>query len=268
MMSEQELRDLLSKYKFYHIIPLTENVSTPGSMTHVKSQQPVLEAIRQLEVSGKRVLDVGCRDGLYSLEVEKLGAKEIVGFDNDLSYGAVNVVLPFLKSKVQMHEMNVLDLLPSTFGKFDIIVFAGVLYHLRYPFWTLKLLADVANPGCRMVLETAIFYSSSKHAMMYCPTGTESPYEASSCTFFNQKGLTDSLQSIGWDVHSVSLLHPDAADKDGPDGAPVIDRAVWTCEYVGMSDEKLNHYWNKNHDIHKRFGGDDNRVRESKVLVG
>jgi hypothetical protein len=65
---ETALRERLSRHAFYHIIRLTENVSTPGDPRHVESQAPVLQTLRQLNLRGKRVLDVGCRDGLYSFE--------------------------------------------------------------------------------------------------------------------------------------------------------------------------------------------------------
>lgn len=266
-MDEQKLIESLSQYPFYHIIPLTERVSTPGSPEHARSQQPVLQAIRELDCRGKRVLDIGCRDGLYCLEVEKLGASDIIGIDNDLSRGAIEVVLPFLQSRVQMHAMNVMDLLPSHFGKFDVVLFCGVLYHLRYPFWALKLLRDVMKPGGQMILETAIFYSSSQHAMLYCPVGADSPYEETSCTFFNKKGLTDTLHSLGWRVRAVSLLHPHAEGQDGPNNAPVIDRAVFVCDYVGNDpNNNVERYWHSGHDIHSQYGGDVKKVAESGIL--
>jgi 2-polyprenyl-3-methyl-5-hydroxy-6-metoxy-1,4-benzoquinol methylase len=266
-MDDQTLLHQLSQYEFYHTIQLNENVSTPGSPIHEKSQLPVLAAISRLDFRGKRVLDVGCRDGLYSFKAEKLGAKDIIGIDNDLSQGAVNVVIPYLNSKVQMYSMNMMDLTAERFGKFDIILFAGVLYHLRYPFYALKLLRDIVKPGGRMVLETAIFYSSIKHAMLYCPVGSESPYEASSCTFYNKKGLIDTLQSLGWAVRGVSLLHPDAEQRPDLGTDPIIDRAVFECEFVGVDEtSQLELYWHGEHGLHARFGGDSKRVELSGAL--
>jgi 2-polyprenyl-3-methyl-5-hydroxy-6-metoxy-1,4-benzoquinol methylase len=266
-MDEKTLVEQLANYSFYHTIPLTEKVSTPGSPIHEKSQLPVLAAISRLNFKGKRVLDVGCRDGLYSFKAEQLGAADVIAIDNDLSQGSVDVVIPFLRSKVQMHSMNMMDLTPESFGKFDIILFAGVLYHLRYPFYALKLLRDVMNPGGRMVLETAIFYSAINHAMLYCPVGSESPYEATSCTFYNKKGLIDTLQSLGWKVTSVSLLHPEAERRSDLGTDPIIDRAVFECEFTGVdSNSQLELYWHGEHSIHARFGGDSKKVSSSGLL--
>ncbi|MEZ6149604.1 MAG: class I SAM-dependent methyltransferase [Pirellulaceae bacterium] len=203
-MTEAELQQRIGQYKFYHTIKVTDAVSTLGVPEHALSQQPVLAEINKLDLAGKKVLDVGCRDGLYSFLAERCGAAEIVGIDHDLSLGAVELLIPYLNSKVRMHQMNLLDLKPETFGQFDVVIFAGVLYHLRYPFWSLKLLRDVMRPGSMMVLETAVFYGQDKFPMLCCPTGENSPYESSSCTFFNRQGLTESLESLGFKIHSSS----------------------------------------------------------------
>src|SRR5262249_46689676 len=153
-----------------------------------------------------RVLDIGCRDGLFCYEAEKLGAAEVIGFDNDPSPGATEFLIPFFNSKVAIHELNIYDLKPETFGRFDIVLFPGLLYHLRYPFWALKLVRDVLKEDGHLILETAIMVDSNDHAMLHCPIGSDSPYEPTSCTFFNMKGLTDTLQSLGLCVRNCDFL--------------------------------------------------------------
>ncbi|HEY9707285.1 MAG TPA: DUF1698 domain-containing protein, partial [Oculatellaceae cyanobacterium] len=196
-MDENQLRDELKKYIFYHIIQLTENISTSGYEEYVPIQEVPLRALRSLNLKNKRVLDIGCRDGLFSFEAEKLGAQEVIGIDNDLSLGAVNVLIPHFKSNVKMYELNVVDLKPETFGMFDVVIFPGVLYHLRYPFWILKRIKDVLCEGGQLIIETAVLVDDNKQPILLCPIGSEGPYhEATSCTFFNIKGLTDTLTTL------------------------------------------------------------------------
>ena len=266
-MTEEHLINRLADYKFYHTIQLTENIKTAGAPEHAVSQKPVLAEIQKLDFVEKRVLDVGCRDGLYSFLAEQKGAAEIVGIDHDLSQGAIELLIPFLKSKVRMHEMNLLNLKRETFGQFDVIIFAGVLYHLRYPFWSLKLLRDVMRPGGVMILETAVFYGQDNFPMLYCPTGDNSPYEATSCTFFNRKGLTETLQSLGWKVCFSSVLHPHAEGIASEEDRPVVDRAVFVCEYSAEHEgTTLENYWTGLHNLHTQFGGDVAAVEESALL--
>lgn len=196
-MDRQTVQEQLKKHKFYHIIELEDGLSTPGFPYYIPTQQVALRALRSIPLQGKRVLDIGCRDGLFSFEAEKLGAREVIGIDNCLSTGATEFLIPHLRSKVKMYEMNMLDLRPETFGKFDVVICPGVLYHLRYPFSGLKAIADVLEDGGRMVLETAILRAWKRWAMMHCPVGKESPFEPTSVTFFNERGLESSLNSLG-----------------------------------------------------------------------
>ena len=132
-----EDRDILAnleRYKFYHRIELPGGIVTPGHRAGEPQQDLVRRNLDSLEVRGKRVLDVGCRDGLFCFEAERRGASEVIGIDNELSHGATEFLIPHLKSDVKMYEMNVIDLASDTFGKFDLIICPGVLYHLRYPF--------------------------------------------------------------------------------------------------------------------------------------
>lgn len=50
---------------------------------HHETTQMALECLAHLPVLGKRVLDVGCGTGILAIAAEKLGAKSILGFDND-----------------------------------------------------------------------------------------------------------------------------------------------------------------------------------------
>jgi 2-polyprenyl-3-methyl-5-hydroxy-6-metoxy-1,4-benzoquinol methylase len=271
VIDEEDLQERLAQYKFYHVIQLAEGISTPGDRRHLPAQRLVLEDLRNLDLRGKRVLDVGCRDGLFSFEAERMGSSEVIGIDNDLSRPAVEFLIPFFGSAVKMVEMNLFDLDADTFGLFDVVIFAGVLYHLRYPFWALRILRDVLREGGQLLIETAIWHGDRHHAMLYCPTGAESPYEPTSCTFFNEKGMVDSLQSIGFHVDSIKYLlaQPSPSALAGRSkriarallkrvrGARVkanIDRAVFVCHVSEENqDELVRRYWNRLHDVHSKL---------------
>ena len=254
------LQQKLDTHNFYPCIRLNFEVTTRGYTDFLPQQLQVEHALNQLPVAGKRVLDIGCRDGLFSLQPERLGAAEVIGIDNDLSRGATEVILPYLKSKVRMFEFNVYDLLPESFGKFDIVIFPGVLYHLRYPMWGLKRVRDVLAPHGWLLIETAIYLGHPDLPLLFCPIDEESPYEPSSVTFFNVKGLTDTLSSMGIRVDSVSLL---AAEYKG------VDRGTFTCKFVPEAlHPNIATYWEGSHDLHSRFGpAETYRFHEEKSEV-
>ena len=264
-MTECEVLERMKQYVFYHTIPLTEQIQTEGWTTIRPLTDMTLRNLRMLDLRGKRVLDIGCRDGLFSFEAEKLGAAEVIGIDNDPSIAAREFLIPFFRSRVKMHELNLFDLRPETFGKFDVVIFPGVLYHLRYPIWALKLVRDVLNDDGMLVLETATFVDDNQLPLLYCPIGAASPYEPTSCTFFNLKALKDTLFSLGLTVRRVECIANFhlaleaqgvkerllAALEPAPAKKPVVDRATLICEMTPETiDPNVAAYWDGTHRFH------------------
>ncbi|HEX5103466.1 MAG TPA: DUF1698 domain-containing protein [Pirellulaceae bacterium] len=268
--TEADLQEALARYPFYHIIRLNESLTTPGNPAFLPAQRLCLKQLKSLDLTGKRVLDIGCRDGLYSFAAESLGAAEVIGIDNDLSPAATEFLIPYFDSQVRMHQMNVYDLTRQTFGQFDVVIFPGVLYHLRYPFWALKAIRDVLRVGGHLIVETAIWEGEPNNAVLFCPIEQDSPYEVSSCTFFNPKGLVDSLQSLGFETtHWELLKRPTLAARLGQharraadwlrscfwsvDRGPIrrVRRGVFHSVYRGFpKDTILGRYWEGTHDYH------------------
>jgi SAM-dependent methyltransferase len=239
-MTDTELTAALERYKWYHIIPLTPAVSTPGNRDFATHNAPVLRQMDAVDFRGKRVVDIGCRDGLFSFEAEKRGAAEVLGVDTSLSLGAVELLIPFFKSKVRMIEMGLYDLNVAGHGQFDVVLFPGVLYHLRYPFTALKTLSDLLPDGGRMIVETGIFADDDKRALLFCPVGKESPYEPSSVTFYNRKGMVDSLRTFGLRTDAVDYK----SDKDRRRTDGEIIRGTFLCtKDSALMKEHPHHYW-------------------------
>jgi SAM-dependent methyltransferase len=269
-MTSDEIHEAIAKYNFYHNIRLTDEITTPGNQSPVPAQEMVLRHLKTIDLKGKRALDIGCRDGLFCFAAESLGAAEVIGIDNDLSPAATEFLIPFFKSKVQMRQMNVYDLKPDSFGLFDVIIFPGVLYHLRYPFWSLRCIREALKEGGQLLIETGIWDRDPDRAMLFCPVGAESPYEPSSCTFFNPKGLTDTLLSMGFETTATERLYKHAARpnlitrfrrsltrvRKRLMGVPEekranVNRFVSVSTYQGFrEDSALGQYWEKTHDIH------------------
>ena len=144
-MNKEKILENIKKYNFYHRIQLTDEIITPGINRAQITKN--LKEINKLDLKNKKILDIGCRDGIYCFEAEKLGAKEIIGIDNDVSKAAIEFLIPYFNSKVKMYEKNLFDLKEQDYGKFDVIFFPGTLYHLRYPFHALKIVTDLLKEG-------------------------------------------------------------------------------------------------------------------------
>jgi tRNA (mo5U34)-methyltransferase len=80
------------------------------------------------------VLDIGAWDGCLSFECERRGAAEVVALGpEDPERTGFSKIHDLISSRVQYRYGSVYDLNPDELGTFDIVMFCGVLYHLRYP---------------------------------------------------------------------------------------------------------------------------------------
>ncbi len=98
------------------------------------------------DLTGWTALDIGCNAGFYSFELAKRGAN-VLGIDLDPHYlkqakwAAKELGL---EGQVKFKQMQVYDLARLK-KKFDLIIFMGVFYHLRYPMLALDIVSQKVN---------------------------------------------------------------------------------------------------------------------------
>jgi tRNA (mo5U34)-methyltransferase len=95
------------------------------------------------DLAGKSVLDIGCNAGFYSVEMKRRGAARVVGIDSDDRYldqaRLASGVLGF--DDIEFRKLSVYDV--AALGeRFDLVIFMGVLYHLRHPLLALDLIRE------------------------------------------------------------------------------------------------------------------------------
>jgi len=103
------------------------------------------------------VLDIGCNAGFYSIEMKKRGAARVVGIDSDETYLAQGRFAAEVSGypDIEFRNLSVYDV--AQLGqKFDVVIFMGVLYHLRHPLLALDTLYD------HVVGDTLIFQSMQR----------------------------------------------------------------------------------------------------------
>lgn len=96
------------------------------------------------DLSGKTVLDIGCNGGFYSIEMKRRGAAQVVGIDSDEDYLAqARFAAEVTGQEIEFRKLSVYDV--AALGeRFDIVLFLGVLYHLRHPLLALDLIHEHA----------------------------------------------------------------------------------------------------------------------------
>jgi tRNA (mo5U34)-methyltransferase len=134
------------------------------------------------DLAGKSVLDIGCNAGFYAIEMKRRGAERVLGIDSDERYLAqARLAAEILgyEEGIEFEKLDVYDV-GAIGDTFDLVIFMGVLYHLRHPLLALDLIREhVAKDlllfqsmqrGSKHVLdldedyefaETSIFFESS-----------------------------------------------------------------------------------------------------------
>jgi tRNA (mo5U34)-methyltransferase len=108
-----------------------EGVNSLASLRKRLAQFPIPE-----DLTGKRVLDIGCWDGWYSFELERRGA-QVVAIDN-WDNPRFRQMHAAYRSHVDYRQLDMYELTPQRVGRFDIVLFMGVLYHLKHPLLALE----------------------------------------------------------------------------------------------------------------------------------
>jgi SAM-dependent methyltransferase len=98
--------------------------------------------------SGKRVLDLGCRDGTLAAHLTE--GNRVVGVDIDPA--ALRAAGQRLAMRVVQGDLN--DFLPFAPGSFDAVVAGELLEHVYFPAIFLGEIARVLRPGGRFVGST------------------------------------------------------------------------------------------------------------------
>ncbi|MGG5822603.1 TIGR04290 family methyltransferase [Falsiroseomonas sp. HW251] len=96
------------------------------------------------DLTGRSVLDIGCNGGFYSIEMKRRGAARVVGIDSDADYLAqARFAAEVTGQEIEFRQLSVYDV--GALGeRFDIVLFLGVLYHLRHPLLALDLIHEHA----------------------------------------------------------------------------------------------------------------------------
>jgi tRNA (mo5U34)-methyltransferase len=108
------------------------------------------------------VLDVGCGNGYYALQMQAAGARAVIGVDPTLlclmQFRAVSLFQP--TAHICVLPLRAEEL-PQNERRFDTCFSMGVLYHQREPLLHLRQLQGMLRPAGQLVLETIVMQGDS-----------------------------------------------------------------------------------------------------------
>src|SRR4051812_37116099 len=94
------------------------------------------------DLHGMTVLDIGCNAGFYAIEMKRRGADRVLGIDSDPTYLAqAHFAAEICGVELELQQMSVYQV-GRLKEKFDLVLFMGVLYHLRHPLLALDLIHE------------------------------------------------------------------------------------------------------------------------------
>jgi tRNA (mo5U34)-methyltransferase len=157
----QHIIRAMNDIDWWHRINLGEGVVTPGKAQHTVEHASIYFGMPE-DLRGKTVLDIGCSDGMFSFEAERRGG-DVLAIDtskpDDLCFGKAqdwprgfNFAKRALGSKVAFQDLDFFEIDPGL--QWDVVLFYGVLYHLRRPIEALEKLEQITKPGGICLIET------------------------------------------------------------------------------------------------------------------
>lgn len=159
-MSKQEMESEIQRLApFHHKVDLPYGLKTydPDSSLRHREQTRLDSLIRHGfpslldacggSLEGKRVIDVACNAGGFSVEAARLGAEYVLGFDvADHYLDQANFIKRALGlDQVEFKNMALADCDEAKIGMFDVSFCFGILYHLENPAYEMKRLASVTK---------------------------------------------------------------------------------------------------------------------------
>lgn len=207
-MQAESLREEVGKISWFHRIDLGNGIVTPG-LDDSRAKLETLHLPASLE--GLSVLDIGAWNGFFSFEAERRGARRVLATDSFCWGGegwgtkaGFNLAKKALNSKVEEMEIDVMDLSPSNVGVFDVVLFLGVLYHLRHPLLALERIFSVTKGY--VVLETVLDKVWDRRPVVAFYPGSELNADVSNWWAPNPPAMAAMLTSVGFERVAIRTV--------------------------------------------------------------
>ena len=233
---------------WFHSIDVGAGVVTPGHKSAERLAEE-LRLLGLPDLDGLSVLDIGAWDGFFSFACEERGAARVVALDHfawSLDFPALGTytaecaargippephetvpsvwrpdTLPGRASFEMAHRMRNSTVEPvvgdfmtmdlESLGQFDVVLFLGVLYHLREPFEALQRLATVARGMAVVETVCAVIPGMSHHALAEFFEADELNHDPTNWWAPNRRGLMAMARAAGFTRVECPVAPPEDA---------------------------------------------------------
>ena len=133
----------LARLGWYHTMELPDGRVIPGFLTLDVLRNRLAQFPIPPDLHGKRVLDIGAWDGWFTFALARRGA-QVMAVDST-PFEGFRIARDLFGSQAEYRIDDVCRLTPATVGYFDIVMFLGVLYHLKHPMLALERVCELAT---------------------------------------------------------------------------------------------------------------------------
>lgn len=197
-MNIKEL-EKMNSMEWYHKIRLPDGIITPGNNWEYL-WEPLKQEMQKIDFTGKKVLDIGCWDGMWSFEAERLGASEVWATDivsqrsfSEQKFETLEFAKKHLNSQIKCKEVSIYEIDEHFSEEFDVVICLGVLYHLRYPQLGAAKIRNVLKENGIVLLETAVLLDT-KDSVIQTDFRKIYPEDVSTWNAFSESALTSLMQ--------------------------------------------------------------------------
>lgn len=146
--------DEANELQWWHRIRLSPEYTTPGICAHEVDVATSRFGMPE-DLTHKSVLDIGAYDGMFSFEAERRGSPSVTAVDKfqkggrheplSESLATFNLAKKVLNSSVEFYHGWLEDVKR---WKADVVLYYGVLYHIKNPLEAIETLAQIAQEQC------------------------------------------------------------------------------------------------------------------------
>lgn len=194
----------LAEHFWWHSIDLGGGVTTPGRKTPEVMRAEFSATFGSVDLRGRTVLDVGTWNGAFAVEAKRRGAGRVLATDSycwrqPMFRGreTFDLVLRHTGLDIEAREIDATEITVGAVGRFDVVLFLGVFYHLLDPIAVLQQLAALTDEV--LVLETCLDAREERRPAMIFYPGTELNGDASNWWGPNRACVESLLRTVGFE---------------------------------------------------------------------
>ena len=128
---------------WYHSFRFPDGTEFEGAHPVELSESRYAEFPLPEDLTGRTLLDIGAWDGWFSFEAERHGAA-VTAIDT-VEVANFWTVHRKLDSRVAYRELDLFEVPGAGLGRFDYVLFLGVLYHTKHPLLALEIVCGLTR---------------------------------------------------------------------------------------------------------------------------